>query len=406
MNLKNLLLLTGLILNLAIGTNVLAQNPEASTASNPKWYYIQVTGTGVTANRVLTVVDDQVQGQALAMDNISMLNNQLWRLELVPSVGYLIINKSTGKKLTVVYDSANQQRMAIVSDDASTCWRYGSQSTNNSYYIRLANETGLEGTAGEVYLYQSSASQNYVLIMTGTDNSTRVNASFSFVLSEIPVASTDDEIVWMYVKNLKTGKYLTDAVTSPQGKAYFLLENLKTDGDEDSQQWKMFTKSGNKGLAIINRATGNIIHTDAVFDLYYYIQYTHDPEEGDGWNVELISDNQYAVYSTDANGIVKYWYATTPGQPAESFANDYAKNSAYAWTFSWVPAGSTGIKPQPALPDYNIRVYSYDKRIYVEGCDDYRIFTIYGTPVYRNASLPAGIYLVTAKGKTTKVLVQ
>ena len=218
-----------------------------------------------------------------------------------------------------------------------------------------------------------------------------------------PVISTDDDIVWMYAKNVKTGKYLTDAVASPQGKASFLLEPLKTDGNE-IQQWKWIAKSDNNRRTLVNRATGNMVSTDTDFDLYYYLLYTSNPTDGDGWQIERIADNQFAVYSTDAKGIVKYWHATLSGKATESYTKDSAKNSAYAWVFVWAPKGPTGIT-QPILPD-NIRVYASDKRIYVEGCDNYTIFTLQGIPVYRNANLPAGIYLVTMEGKTSKVLVQ
>lgn len=399
-------LITGLVLSLLFCLNAVAQNPDASTASNPKWYYIQVVGSGTTANRVLTVVDNTVVGQPLSLNNLSLLNCQLWRLELVPSVGYLIINKSTGKRLSVTYDTATQQRIAIASADASTCWRYGLQTNNSGFYLNLASETGLDGTAGTIYLQQTATSPNYGLIFTGSANRTGVNTTFNFASSNIPVASTEDDVVWMYIQNNKTGKYLTDAVASSQDNAYFTLDVLKTDGNETVQQWKLVPKTGGNSMALINRATGNIVGTNTVFDRYYYLQYTNDPEDEDGWNYELISNGQYAVSTTDANGIVKYWYATTPDQPTESYVKDYAYNSAYAWIFSWASEEIiTGINPPQVLPD-NIRVYSNDKRIYVEGCNDYKIITIYGTPVNQNAGLPVGVYLVITKDRTIKVLVK
>jgi len=402
---KKILLITGLILSLVFSVNTVAQNSvESSTASNPKWYYIQVIGSGATANRVLTVVEDKVLGQPLSITDIKQLNCQLWRLELVSGVGYLIINKSTDKRLSVSYDAATKQRIAIASADASTCWRYGLQA-NSSFYINMANETGLDGTAGDIYLYQTATTPDYGLIFTGSANRTGVNASFKFVLSDMPIASTDDDVVWMYIKNAKTGKYLTDAVASPQDKAYFTLDDLKTDGNETVQQWKLTMQTGKSSMVLTNRATGNIVNTNVVFDRYYYLQYTNNPDSGDGWNYELISNNQYAIYTTNADGIVKYWYATTPDQPTESYINDYALNSAYAWIFSWVPDAVTSINSPQNLPD-NIRAYSDNKRIYVEGCNDYKIITIYGTPVYKNAGLPVGVYLVITKGRALKVLVK
>ena len=405
---RKLLFTLELILSLTLCSNLAAQLPSPSTASNPKWYYIQVIGTSTTLNLVATVVGDNVVGKPLNTGDMNVLSSQLWRFEMRTSgtSGYAIFNKSTGKQLSVTYNQTQNQRVAVVSDNSSTLWRFVRQTSDDGYVIRLASETGLQGTSGDIYLYQLPLAQNYGVVLTGTANNTGPNATFNFVLNQIPIISAPgNTVVWMYIQNAKSGKYITDAVASPQDQAYFILSDLKTGGAETSQQWKL-TKNVNNRIVFTNRATGNIISSESVFDRYYYLQFANNQDIGDGWNLDPLASNQYAIYTTNTDGVVKYWYETTPGMPTNSYLKDYANNSPYAWLFSWAAEESpTGIQNPPALPD-DIRVYSYNKRIYVEGCNDYKIITVYGTPVNQNSSLPVGVYLVITKNGTTKVLVK
>ena len=396
---KKIVLTTGWILCLMFCGNITAQPPSVSTAANPQWYYIQTAGDGATQDRVATVVDGKVEGRSVAVENYSLLNEQLWRFE-VGANGYVIFHKSTGKKLSVSFDPATGLRVATVSDNPSTFWQL--VKTGDHYNIRMVTQPE-EGAAGDIYLYQTSAANNYAWAFTGSANSSTANARFNFVSNNQPVVSTETDVLWLYVKNAKTGKCLTDAVTATQGKAYFSLDDLKTDGKE-TQQWKLMAKTGSR-MNFINRATGNVIPTNTALDRYYYLQYAANPEESDGWNVSSIGENQYAVFSVNAAGTVNYWYSTTPDRPTEAYPDDNVKNSAYAWMFSVADEEHLSGVTQPVIRE-NIRIYSSGKRIYVEGCDDYKIMTVVGTPVDRNENLPAGIYLVTVKGKTTKILVK
>ena len=395
------ILLSGFIVCIVFCGNIIAQQlPSISTASNPKWYYIQALGSGVTANRVAMAIGDKVEGGPVLIDNVSTMSTQLWRFELAGN-GYVVINKSTGKKLSVAYDPLKNSRIATVSDNPSTLWRF--VRAGSGYNIRMITEPA-EGLAGAINLYQTNASQNYALIFAGTAESSTDNACFNFVLSENPAVSTEMDIVWMHVKNAKTGKYLTDAVSSAQDKACFSVDDLKNDGNDASQHWKLIAKAGGS-MDFVNRATGNPIPTNTVFDRYYYLLYTHDSEESAGWNLTSLGKNQYAIYTISPEGALKYWYATTPGEPAIAYTEGYVQNTPYAWFFSWADEErTTGI--DRLLPEENIRVYSYGKRIYVEGCESYKITSLYGIPVHRNENLPAGIYLVTVKSKTVKLLVK
>jgi hypothetical protein len=229
------------------------------------------------------------------------------------------------------------------------------------------------------------------------------NEVFRFVPNDYPVVSTEEDPLWMTIRNARANnRYLTDAVSTEPVKN-FTLRSL--DAGSQAQQWQMIAK-GNGRVEIINRATGNIISTTTNLNKYFFLDSTTDPETTVGWSYAQInsSPTQYEVFTTSDGGIVSYWNATVEGQAPEVYMAGNTGNSAYAWIFSWVAKNSTDLN-SPVIRE-DIRVYSQDRRIYVVDCDEYRITTIYGVPVPTNVDLPAGIYLVTAKGITKKVLVK
>jgi hypothetical protein len=390
-------LIIGLLLSAVCCLNTAAQS--SSTEANPKWYYIQVKGLGLTANRVLTEVDGQVLGQPLNTSHIDSISKQLWRFE-IPSgtTAYRIINKYSQKQLTVVFDAVNNLRRPALTDNSTTIWSFTSAITGYKY-MRIVNEPE-EGVQGDIYLSQTF-NQGYACKLVSLANRTTDNEYFRCVLNEIPVASTGDATVWMNIRNPKTNKYLTDAVSSAPGTNF----TLESQSNSQAQQWKITAKE-NGNVEFVNRATGNLISTATRLDKYYYVDYAADPAGNTGWKYALASggDGQYEVYSTGDDSVISYWNATTNGQAPDVYSAGSTANSTYAWIFSWVEETRTGIH-SPVVWD-NIRVYSKDKRIYVEGCDEYRIITVSGMPVRKNIELPLGIYLVTVKGKTTKILVK
>ena len=55
--------------------------------------------------------------------------------------------------------------------------------------------------------------------------------------------------------------------------------------------------------------------------------------------------------------------------------------------------------------EQDFTVYTSNGRIIVEGTEDYVVYTMSGLPVDKDASLPAGIYLVRAGSKTKAIAV-
>jgi hypothetical protein len=386
-------------LSMSLPLNMAAQTP--STEANPQWFYIQVKGTGMTTvNKVLTNVDGQVLGKALDATSLEALNQQLWRFESQSAGGYLIINKASGERLTVAVD-ANGARTAALSDDAASRWSFTLSSTSGYKYVKLLNEPQ-EGTAGEVYLSQTKTSPYSYKLVSQAERNT-LNEVFRFVLSEFPVLSTNKSTVWMTIQNPQTTKYLTDAVGSAPGMNFILAAS---DGSQ-AQQWKMIGKANGRA-DFVNRATGNIISTNTTLNKYYYVNYVTDPADSEGWQYSLISGatNQYEVYSTAADGAVSYWNATTDGQNADRYGSGGTANTTYAWQFTWVEEVKSPTAINPPTVAGKFRAYAQDGYIYVPDCTDYRVTTLYGIPVRKNIQLPAGLYIVTADGKSVKVLVK
>jgi hypothetical protein len=381
--------------------NIAAQ--QASTAANPIWYYIQVKGANTyTYDRVITEMEDgQILGRPLAAGSIDEINKQLWRFEIPSGVqGYRVINKSSGKQMTVALHEATGQRRPVVTEVSTVFWIYENISGNSTHKKwKIVTEPSF-GTAGEIYLSQTPYNSYAYRTVTSTAATTD-NEQYRFVKNEIPIISSDASTVWLNIRNSKNNKYLTDAVASAPGKNFTLEAK---DGNSSAQQWKL-TDKGNGNVEIINRATGNIISSETNLNKYYYVNYTTQPAQSDGWSYEAIGGaaGQYTISTTNADGVTSYWNATTDGQATDAYAAGNAASSTYAWIFTWAEVVTDFVLPEVGS---NIRVYAANRRIYVEGTDEYTVTAISGLPVRKNAELPQGIYLVSIKGKTQKILVK
>ncbi|MDR0506207.1 MAG: RICIN domain-containing protein [Dysgonamonadaceae bacterium] len=375
---------------------------SSSTEENPKWYYIQVKGSGRTANLALTDVDGQVLGYPLNTSHVDSISRQLWRFEIMSNPqGYKIINKYSKKQLTVYYDEAAQLRRPVMTDNTSTVWMTVSSSTSGYKYLKLQNEPQ-EGTAGDIYLSQTFSGGNLCKLVSEA-NRVSANEVFHFQLNDIPVVSSDDATLWLNIRNVKANKYLTDMVATSSGINF----TLEAQNNSQSQQWKIINKGNGSGtVEFVNRATGNIISTSTHLDKYFYVDYALNTDESDGWKYTAVSasSNQYQIFTVSDKDVYSYWNATTDGQAPDIYSSN-VENSTYAWIFYWVEE-VRGMGIDFISDSENIRVYSQNRRIYVDNCNDYKIVSIYGTPVRKNIELPLGVYLVTVKGKTTKILVK
>jgi hypothetical protein len=373
-----------------------AQQFEASTAGAPKWYLIKVKGTGDNIDKVVTEID----GKAIGMPTeagLAAKAKQFWRIEAVPNTThYEIINKHSGRKLDVYYDDALGERIASVNETPSTRWTI---SLSGGYYsLRIVTQPQ-GGISGAGYLTQGGTSLNSALYFT--KSYTVADAQFQFISIDMPILSNDDETAWFSIHNARSGlsdKCLTEVETTADVK----LSLQEYTDNNFRQQWKLVSIPGSESpVNFINRATGHLISTTPVYGLYDYVRYA-DAETA-GWTIDELGSNQYEVRAGSAD-MGKYWYAATGGQASAGYVKGASLNTGFAWKFQ---LRDEIIFNSIYIPEYdNKRILVKNKRIYVEGADQYRIYTIYGASVDKNRELPTGIYLVTIKNKATKILVK
>jgi hypothetical protein len=382
------------------GAKAGAQPFEPSDATAPEWYFIQVKGTGENVGKVVTEINGKVFG--LPMETgLAAKAKQLWRIETVPDtdpVRYEVINKYSGKKLDIMYDAFLNERIAITGETSSTVWTI-QQLYGNYYFLRIVTQPS-GGVNGTVYLTQGGDALNSALYFMKTSSD---NAHFQFVSINTPIVSNDDETAWLGIQSAQSdlsGKYLTEVETAGDIQLSMQAQNLTIDSHR--QQWKIVDNPEVEGsVNFVNRATGHLISSAPVYDIYNYAQYT--TVENTGWTIDYLENDQYEVRTGNLD-TGKYWYAATEGEASADYVAGASLNTGFAWKFR---LKDEDIPDAIYIPEYdNIRVYAKNRRIYVEGADQYRVYTVYGTNVNGNSELPVGIYLVTVKNKTTKVLVK
>ena len=169
-----------------LASKIAAQLPEVSTAFDPIWYYLQVKGTdGERMNRVFTAENDNdVYGKPIANapDNSPETDKQLWRFEQNGPY-YDIINKATGKKLNITYQSALNLRTGALSDHPVTSWELVAY--NGYYLIKAAGSTSSIGGDGtEIYAHQANNYnnlRNYRIMFVNTNWYHEANSLYRLV---------------------------------------------------------------------------------------------------------------------------------------------------------------------------------------------------------------------------------
>ncbi|GHT64274.1 hypothetical protein AGMMS50239_21680 [Bacteroidia bacterium] len=377
---------------------VSAQQFETSTAAAPKWYFIQVKGTGDNAGRVVTEENGKITGQPVT-NGLLEKAKQLWRIEATSNATrYEIINKNSGKKLDIIYDGALGERIAVTSETPSTVWTILTAQTEGYSYLRIVTQPS-GGVSGAGYLTQGGTTIDFALYFT-KNTPVSDDAQFQFISIDVPIISTDKEISWLTVFNARgdlSGKCLTEIETTADLK----LSMQEVTANNHHQQWKIINNPASKSsVNFVNRATGHQIGSTPIHNIYNYIQYVET--ETNGWTIEPLGNGQYEVHTGPA-AAGKYWNAAIDGEIPANYVAGGSFDTGFAWKFQLTDEESTAIY----APDTNpVRIWVENRRIRVEGAEQYRVYTIYGTSIAGNRELPTGIYLVTVKGKTAKIFVK
>lgn len=379
-----------------LGTKVWAQLFETSTEANPKWYYIQVDGTGDNVGKVVTESNGQIVGMPIANGLVAKAK-QLWRFEASATANQFVIVSNSGKKLDVAYDATLGKRIAVISETPTTEWKTDTYST--SFYLSIVTQP-TQGTGK--YLTVGDATLDNLIYF----DSTNLNARFKFISFDVPLISTDDEIAWMLIRTTKTGlsnQCVTEEDETNTSDIKLSMQDYAAGNFR--QQWKIVSATGS-AVNFVNRATGHLIGTTPVFNVYNYIQYIPANETTGGWTIAPLTSNQYEVYTGPANA-GKYWNAATENEDRTDYKAGASLNTGFAWIFQFM-ATETNTPDAIHTPEGSneVSVYARDRRIYVNSTDPYQVYTLYGVRVNGNQELPAGVYLVSVKGQTAKVIVK
>jgi hypothetical protein len=296
--------------------------------------------------------------------------------------------------------------VATVNETPTTNWKMYLQLGSGYYRISITTEPA-GGTAGATSLKQNGLIGNYGLECIASSSANEDSYFQLLPFDEYPTISSDDDITWLTISSAQSslsGKCLTELAGTSSPNIQYSMATIET--NNSLQQWKIVKKNPAAGdglVEFINRSTGHVISTSPVYDIQYsYVQYAENASSSVGWKLRPLANYQYEVY-TGAADAGKFWNAATAGNAASEYREGNSLNTGFAWKFRAV-TDVTAIYT-PSLPE-GVRVFAKEGRICVEGADQYTVHTIYGARVDETMKLQTGVYLVTVKGKTSKVLVK
>lgn len=405
-------LFAGVLVALTLQQNLLAQLPQTSSSTEPVWYYIQTKGSeNDREDRVFTVEGTSINGRKISE---TLTDAQLWRFEK-ENDDYILISKTgEDKRADVVYDATRSIRHLSVSADPSTKFSLSSSpgAGNENLYVIAVTNPPAGGTASEIYAHQANAggSRDYVIMLVGTNYYAGLNSAFSFVPYDALNLeySTDKKQVWYTIHSASdklNNACMTDASDKTDPDIRIAVDT--PENGNDRQLWKLVQKE-NSRIDLINKSTGNLIQTRS--DLsesdrpFNFTQLTKDPAESSGWLLQYAGNGQYLFSGEEEDGITRYLHASTDNSTPESYDAGNLLFSAFAWKFN-KNSTSGGVSIGKVDSDNDVRIRVEERRIIVTGAEQYTVRTIQGITINPSVTLPTGVYLVTANGTTTKIIV-
>ena len=373
--------------------------PEISTVDNPAWYFIQVLGSeSARENLVFTAQNNYLYGKVLDKTD----DAQLFRFEKNNS-NYFIINKLTEKKVDV---TMNEGEEALSLSDEGIEFSFAPLA--DYYYNITASKTPTGGDASKKWAHQANANSSFKIILVNTTWNTGQNSQFSFIPYEdmnLEYSSSELE-TWYSIESAGSNSGCITDVTAANADIKLEIETY-SEGN-NNQLWKLLRKGTETNF--MNKATGNIIQTQSNVSgnniLYNYTQLTDNETSSSGWTLTHIRAGQYSISGVENDdNITRYLSVSSEENAPDKYDETKLISSNFAWKFvKRAVADQNSIPLVQKLDDFYI--YSESRRIIVEGTDDYTVKTIQGISVDNDTELLVGVYLVTIKGKTTKLFVK
>lgn len=383
----------------ATAQSTLLPLPEVSTSDNPAWYFIQVVGSDELRNDlVFTAEGDFLYGKALNRTN----DAQLFRFEKSGD-NYFIINKLSGKKVDAGMEGGNQILLLTANGMG-----FSLDSIAPFYYNITASGTPTGGDPSKIWAHQGNNGSEYRIILVNTSWNRGGNSQFSFIPYEdlnLTYTNLTGDITWYSIESGGTNSGCITDVSALSADIKLEIEAYKE--GKSHQLWRL-VKNGTK-TNFVNKATGNLIQTKSNVSennlLWNYTQLTLDGANNNGFTLTHVRAGQYTLSGVEEDNITRYLTASNENEASDEYDASHLVSSNFTWKFVKREADIFTSLPKIQQEDTYF-VYSKNRRVVVEGVNDYTVRTLQGVFLEKNTELPVGVYLVTVGSKTTKLFVK
>ncbi|MFV0471631.1 MAG: hypothetical protein ACK5L7_06310, partial [Paludibacteraceae bacterium] len=353
---------------------------------------------------VFTAEGTEVHGRALH-DAVTGTNvdAQLWRFEDAGNGWFHIINKVDGKKIDVAYDASRSIGYAATTTTPASKFKLAVNS-NTGFYTIESELPAVGGGSSEIYLHQANdgGGRDYIIMLVGTDYGFGSNSALTFVpYVDYNIEYSDDSNEIWY--NIVNGKLGTDnlSIRDNDGQGDYPLSVDILEAKSAAQQWKVIKDTAPGEVYLVNRGTGNYIHTQSVSQGIFNLTQLGATAAGTQ-TLNYIGQGQYTISGVEQDDTMRYLHLSSINETPQEYTFKNALNSPFAWYFRKADDDMLNTSIPTTAP---VKIIVRERRVIVE-TDNYTLRDISGNTLRKNTVLPAGIYLVTTKGTTTKVIVK
>jgi len=224
-------------------------------------------------------------------------------------------------------------------------------------------------------------------------------ACVTSVNAQIKYSNGSDEF-WYNLLSAKSG--VENLAITESADAVFPISMAALEENDESQQWKFVEDASTGNIYIINRKSGNQILSDSRAEGIYNATLIGLDSLNRGFKVALVGDGQYPFSAIESDGIERYLAIQELSAEGVVLDEENIGGSAFAWVaLEIIPTGVEEISAE----EFVISVTA-DRRIIVENATDYKVTTLAGIELRKDASLEKGVYIVTVGSVSKKVSIE
>ena len=224
-------------------------------------------------------------------------------------------------------------------------------------------------------------------------------ASMTSVEAQIKYSNGSDEF-WYNLLSAKSGVENLAITETPDGVYEITVAAL--DNENESQQWKFVEDESTGNVYIVNRKSGNHILSDSRLQDIYNVTLIGLDSLNRGFKAAQIGDGQYAFSAIENDGIERYLALQELSAESVVLDEEDLSSSAFAWIAQEIIP--TGVKE---ISDDNFVIsVTADRRIIVENAVNFRVRSLAGVELPKDASLEKGVYIVTVGSVSKKVSIE